>query len=99
MVKLTPIDDLAKQIFAAQEIPCRTIPPTVPELMLALADRKIGAFHQRSENARIVADETALFAAQRHVNGRVEVHDAGRQRCDVVRFADFSDAPERFFYK
>lgn len=61
--------------------------------MLALGDGQIGAFDQRCEHARIVAHEATLLAAQRHVNGRIEVHDGRGKWCDVVRFSDFGDAP------
>lgn len=90
---LTAIDDLAEQILAAQEIPRRTVPPAIPELVLALVDGQIGAFHQRRQDARILAHQAALLATQRRVHARIHVHDAGGERRNVVRLTGFGDAP------
>lgn len=88
---LTTIDNLAKQILAAQEISRRAIPPPVPELMLTLADRQIGALHQGRIDSGIFAHQSALLASQRGVHDFV--HDARRQWRHVVWFAGFRNAP------
>lgn len=63
-ILFTSVHDFPKQIFASQKVFRRTIPTSVPELMLTLLQCHVHATTDGLQHARIFANHSSLFVAQ-----------------------------------
>lgn len=82
---LTAIDDLAEEVATAMEVLGGTVPAAVLELVLALGDGLFGALGHGHHDARMVAHQTTLLAAQRRVHVRLQVRVGDRVLFDRIR--------------
>lgn len=85
MCVLTAVYYLPEEILPPEEVPRGAVPPSVPELVLALVDGLVGTLDDCHDDTRVLSDQPPLFPPQRRLGRGVHIDHGRRHRHQVVR--------------